>query len=60
MIGDWHGLLNSALPEEELEEKGMEIVPWAIPERYGNVETSGLTAEVIEGKQNELQFELHD
>jgi putative transposase len=60
MIGDWHGLLNSALPEEELEEKGMEIVPWAIPERYGNVETSGLTAEVIEGKQNELQFQLHD
>jgi hypothetical protein len=32
----------------------------AIPERYGNVETSGLTAEVIEGKQNELQFQLHD
>ena len=42
------------------EPKPMEIVPWAIPERYGNVATSGLTAEVIAGKENVLQLELHD
>jgi hypothetical protein len=42
------------------EPQGMELVPWAIPERYGNVATSGLTAEVIAGKQNAFPFELHD
>ena len=30
---------------------------WLIPERYGDYETSGLTA-LVEDKQNEFQFEL--
>jgi len=41
------------------EPRGMEIVPWAIPEHYGKAATSDLTAEIIAGKPNELRLELH-
>jgi hypothetical protein len=32
---------------------------WLIPKRYGNAETSGLTAEVAEGGSGEIVLELH-
>ncbi len=40
------------------EPKGMEIVPSAIPERYRDPGSSGLTATIEAGKTNELLFEL--
>ncbi len=40
------------------EPKGMEIVPSAIPERYRDPSSSGLTATIEAGKTNELLFEL--
>jgi hypothetical protein len=42
------------------EPRGMELVPWVIPQRYGDVKTSGLTAEIMAGAKNHLQFALHD
>jgi len=33
---------------------------WEIPERYGSPETSGLTAEVVDGGENHFRFELRD
>lgn len=40
----------------EREPVGMEIVPWAIPRRYGDPNTSGLVAELP--ADGELQFDL--
>lgn len=37
---------------------GMEIVPWLIPQRYGDPATSGLTVEIQSGKKNNLTFDL--
>lgn len=39
------------------EPRGMEIVPWAIPQRYGDANLSGLTAEIPAGG-TELKFDL--
>ena len=33
---------------------------WLIPERYGSVESSDLTASVTEGGENDFKLELHD
>lgn len=39
---------------------GMDMTPgqWAIPERYGHVETSDLSADIVRGRDNVLHLEL--